>query len=97
MWTPWPQPTQPINQRELRDVWHLFGYGRSVDPAITTDPDVQSFESDRDLGVSELSGTTQGTLLQSSGSVLDQLPGRAVVRILGLTSRITMYPNRPPR
>jgi subtilisin family serine protease len=55
----------------------------SVDPAIATDPDVQSFEADHNLGVSELSGTTQGTLLQSSGSVLDQLPGRATVTYFG--------------
>ena len=39
----------------------------SVDPSIATDPDVQSFEADHALGVSELSGTTQGTLLQSAG------------------------------
>lgn len=57
----------------------------SVDPAIATDPDVQSFEADHALGVSELSGTTQGSLLQSAGSVLDQLPGRAPITYFGST------------
>jgi subtilisin family serine protease len=57
----------------------------SVDPSIATDPDVQSFEADHALGVSELSGTTQGTLLQSAGSVLDQLPARAPVTYFGST------------
>ncbi len=57
----------------------------SADPAIATDSDVQSFESDHDLGVMELSGTTQGSLLQSAGSVLDQLPGRAPVTYFGAT------------
>jgi subtilisin family serine protease len=57
----------------------------SVDPAIATDLDVQSFESDNDLGVMELSGTTQGSLLQSANSVVDQLPGRAPVTYFGAT------------
>src|ERR1700756_4713097 len=66
----------------------------SVDPAIATDPDVQSFEPDHDLGVSELSGTTQGTLLQSSGSVLDQLTGRATVTYFG-TNVANYYVTQP--
>ncbi len=66
----------------------------SVDPAIATDPDVQSFEPDQGLGVSELSGTTQGTLLQSSGSVLDLLPARATVTYFG-TDVANYYVSQP--
>lgn len=55
----------------------------AVDPSIATDPEVQSFEADRSLAVTELSGTQQGSLLQSAGSVLDQLPGRAPVTYFG--------------
>src|SRR5579864_4518899 len=51
----------------------------SVDPSISTDTDVQSFESDRALGVPELSGATVANLTQSSTSILDGLPGRTVV------------------
>jgi len=57
----------------------------SVDPSIATDTDVLSFEADHALDVPELSGTTQGTLLQSATSVLDLLPGRAPVTYFGST------------
>jgi len=57
----------------------------AVDPAIATDPEVQSFELDHPLGVSELSGNTQGSLLQSATSVLDLLPERAPVTYFGST------------
>jgi subtilisin family serine protease len=57
----------------------------SVDPSISTDGEVQSFESDQQLGVAELSGTTNASLTQSSTSILDQLPGRAAVSYFGST------------
>ncbi|HEV8181346.1 MAG TPA: S8 family serine peptidase, partial [Candidatus Angelobacter sp.] len=55
----------------------------SVDPGIFTDSDVQSFESDRALGLPELSGATVANLTQSSTSILDGLPGRTVVSYYG--------------
>jgi subtilisin family serine protease len=55
----------------------------SVDPSISTDTDVQSFEADRALGVPELSGATVANLTQSSTSILDGLPGRTVVSYYG--------------
>src|SRR5579859_1425984 len=55
----------------------------SVDPSISTDSDVQSFETDRALGVPELSGATVANLTQSSTSILDGLPGRTVVSYYG--------------
>lgn len=55
----------------------------SVDPSIFTDSDVQSFESDRALGLPELSGATIANLTQSSTSILDGLPGRTVVSYYG--------------
>jgi subtilisin family serine protease len=57
----------------------------SVDPSIATDTDVLSFEADHALDVPELSGTTQGALLQSATSVLDLLPARAPVTYFGST------------
>lgn len=55
----------------------------SVDPSISTDTDVQSFESDHALGLPELSGATVANLTQSSTSILDGLPGRTVVSYYG--------------
>src|SRR5579864_9727621 len=55
----------------------------SVDPSISTDSDVQSFESNRALGLPELSGATVANLTQSSTSILDGLPGRTVVNYFG--------------
>jgi subtilisin family serine protease len=57
----------------------------SVDPSISTDTEVQSFESDQRVNVAELSGTTNASLTQSSTSILDQLPGRAAVTYFGST------------
>lgn len=57
----------------------------SVDSSITSDSEVQSFESDQAVGVAELSGTTNASLTQSSTSILDQLPGRAPVTYFGAT------------
>jgi subtilisin family serine protease len=57
----------------------------SVDPSIATDTAVVSFEPDHDMGVPELSGTTQGTLLESASTVLDLLPGRSPVTYFGST------------
>ena len=55
----------------------------SVDPSISTDGDVQSFEQNHALGVPELSGATTATLTQSTTSILDGLPGRTVVNYFG--------------
>ena len=55
----------------------------SVDPSISTDNAVQSFEHNRSLGVPELSGATVANLTQSSTSILDGLPGRTVVNYFG--------------
>jgi subtilisin family serine protease len=55
----------------------------SVDPSISTDSAVQSFERNRALGVPELSGATVASLTQSSTSILDGLPGRTVVNYYG--------------
>lgn len=55
----------------------------SLDPTISTDSSVQSFESNQSLGVAELSGTTQASLTQSTATILDQLPGRAIVTYFG--------------
>jgi subtilisin family serine protease len=55
----------------------------SVDPSISSDSAVQSFEHDRALGVPELSGATVANLTQSSTSILDGLPGRTVVNYYG--------------
>lgn len=57
----------------------------SVDPSIATDTAVQSFESNRAVGVAELSGTTEADLTQSTTTILDQLPGRAAVQYFGST------------
>lgn len=57
----------------------------SVDSSIASDTEVQSFESNRHVGVAELSGTTSASLSQSSTSILDQLPGRAAVTYFGST------------
>jgi subtilisin family serine protease len=57
----------------------------SVDPSITTDSAVQSFESDRTAGIAELSGATEASLTQSTATILDQLPGRAAVTYFGST------------
>jgi subtilisin family serine protease len=66
----------------------------SVDPSIATDTEVQSFEPDHALNVTELSGTTQSSLLQSAGSVLDVLPGRAPVTYFG-TQVANYYVTQP--
>ncbi|MCU1255652.1 MAG: fervidolysin, partial [Candidatus Angelobacter sp.] len=55
----------------------------SVDPGISTDGDVQSFEHNQAVGVPELSGATIANLTQSSTSILDGLPGRTVVNYYG--------------
>lgn len=57
----------------------------SVDPTISTDTDVQSFEPNRVVGEAELSGTTQASLTQSTTTILDQLPGRAAITYFGAT------------
>jgi len=66
----------------------------SVDPSISSDTDVQSFESDRVLGVPELSGATVASLTQSSTSILDGLPGRTAVSYYGssVPSNYVMQP-----
>ena len=55
----------------------------SVDPSISTDSDIQSFEGNRAVGLPELSGATVANLTQSSTSILDGLPGRTVVSYYG--------------
>ncbi len=55
----------------------------SVDPSISTDSDVQSFEHNRALGVPELSGATSASLTQSTTSILHGLPGRTIVNYFG--------------
>ena len=55
----------------------------SVDPGISTDSDVQSFERNLSLGVPELSGATVANLTQSTTSILDGLPGRTIVNYFG--------------
>src|SRR5947209_14902817 len=55
----------------------------SVDPSISSDSAVQSFEHNRSLGVPELSGATNASLTQSTTSILDGLPGRTVVNYYG--------------
>ena len=55
----------------------------SLDPTISTDSSIQSFESNRSVGVAELSGTTEANLTQSTTTILDQLPGRAIVTYFG--------------
>lgn len=57
----------------------------SVDPSISTDTDVQSFEPNRAVGEAELSGTTEASLTQSTTTILDQLPGRAAISYFGAT------------
>lgn len=57
----------------------------SVDPSIATDTSIQSFESNRQVGVAELSGTTTASLTQSTATILDQLPGRAAITYFGST------------
>ena len=79
------QPNQPDQRRLCRPLATYLVSATSVDPSIATDTDVLSFEADHALDVSELSGTTQGTLLQSATSVLDLLPGRAPVTYFGST------------
>ena len=72
----------------------------SVDPSISSDSAVQSFEHDRALGVPELSGATNASLTQSTTSILDGLPGRTVVNYYGSlvrqqlcdTARYSHYP-----
>ena len=66
----------------------------SVDPSISTDSAVQSFERDRSLGVPELSGATVASLTQSSTSILDGLPGRTVVSYYG-TQVASNYVTQP--
>jgi subtilisin family serine protease len=66
----------------------------SVDPTISTDSAVQSFEHDRALGVPELSGATVANLTQSSTSILDGLPGRTVVDYYG-TQVASNYVTQP--
>ncbi len=54
----------------------------TVDSTISTDSDVVSFEPNRPLGVPELSAlSTQ--LTQSTGVIIDQLPGRAAISYFG--------------
>jgi subtilisin family serine protease len=55
----------------------------SVDPGISTDSDVQSFEQNHALRVPELSGATSASLTQSTTSILDGLPGRTIVNYFG--------------
>ncbi len=55
----------------------------SVDPSITTDLTVASFEPNRKLGVPELSGATTASLTQSTAGILDGLPGRSAVQYFG--------------
>jgi len=55
----------------------------SVDPSISTDVKVTSFEANHSLGVPELSGSTQASLTQSTAGILDGLPGRSAVAYFG--------------
>lgn len=55
----------------------------SVDPSISTDRAVQSFERNHALGLPELSGSTIANLTQSTTSILDGLPGRTIVNYFG--------------
>ncbi|HKD80498.1 MAG TPA: S8 family serine peptidase [Candidatus Angelobacter sp.] len=55
----------------------------SPDSTIATDSDVLSFETDRSLGVPELSGATVASLTQSTSGILDGLPGRTIVNYFG--------------
>src|SRR5579859_5018709 len=70
-----------ITQVSSRGVFLVSTY--SVDPTIATDSSVLSFESNRVLGVPELSGATNASLTQSTTSILDGLPGRTVVNYFG--------------
>jgi len=55
----------------------------SIDPSISTDRAVQSFERNHALGLPELSGATVANLTQSTTSILDGLPGRTIVNYFG--------------
>lgn len=55
----------------------------SVDSSIASDPQVTSFESDRKLGVPELTGTTISNLTQSTSAILETLPGVTGVSYFG--------------
>ena len=85
-----PAKVQDVcGRHDLTQVTQGSGHGiflvstSSVDPSISTDSDVQSFEQNRALGVPELSGATTASLTQSTTSILDGLPGRTVVNYFG--------------
>jgi subtilisin family serine protease len=85
-----PAKVQDVcGRHDLTQVTQGSGHGiflvstSSVDPSISTDSDVQSFEPNRALGVPELSGATTASLTQSTTSILDGLPGRTVVNYFG--------------
>jgi subtilisin family serine protease len=82
----------PVKQLSSHGVFLVSTF--SVDPGISTDGDVQSFEHNRALGVPELSGATIANLTQSSTSILDGLPGRAVVNYYG-SSVASNYVTQP--
>jgi subtilisin family serine protease len=71
----------PVTQLSSHGVFLVSTF--SPDPGISTDGDVQSFESNRALAVPELSGATIASLTQSTTSILDGLPGRSVVNYHG--------------
>jgi subtilisin family serine protease len=71
----------PVTQLSSHGVFLVSTF--SPDPGISTDSDVQSFESNRALAVPELSGATIASLTQSTTSILDGLPGRSVVSYHG--------------
>lgn len=81
-----------VGQVSSRDVFLVSTF--SVDPAIATDSDVQSFEPNHKLGLPELSGATIANLTQSSTSILDGLPGRSVVTYFG-SSVASNYVQQP--
>jgi subtilisin family serine protease len=57
----------------------------SVEAEVESDLQVASFEPQQSTFLPELSGLTQPTLMQSSTSILDGLPGRTLVSFFGST------------
>lgn len=57
----------------------------SLDPTISADTDIQSFELNKGVIVPENSGTTSAALAQSVSPILDPLPGRTPVVFFGNT------------
>ena len=63
---------------------YLVSSASSPDPTIATDTTILSFESNQSLGVPELSGATNASLVQSTSGILETLPGRSIVSYFGV-------------